>query len=320
MESGSSSKEEKKLYDGDIIDGHMHLWDLETKPFGTFYPWLKGPTQSKDHIAWNAEKFETIRKNYLLENYKQDTKNHHVVKSVHVQAECGDSQSETKWLQSLANEHGFPHGIIAHANLSDKNVDELLQFHSQFKNVRGIRQLLNWHEKENLRFCDRGDYLRDPAWWKGFALLEKYNFSFDLHIWHTQSDDAVNLATAFPHIQIILDHTGLPMGYLDSSSVAIDQWKHGLTKIAKCPNVTLKLSGLSMTHHVVTVENFKPLILAAIHIFGVERCFFSSNFPVDKINTTYDNLFNVFKECVKDFSVDDLKKLFHDNAQRVYRL
>lgn len=75
-----------------------------------------------------------------------------------------------------------------------------------------------------------------------------------------------------------------------------------------------------MTHHTVATEVFRPIVQYAIETFGVDRCMFGSNFPVDKMNTTYENLFNVYKECVSHLSPDEQRKVFYENAIRVYRL
>jgi predicted TIM-barrel fold metal-dependent hydrolase len=47
---------------------------------------------------------------------------------------------------------------------------------------------------------------------------------------------------------------------------------------------------------------------------------FASNFPVDKLFSSYDDVFNAFKAITKDFAPHERQALFHDNAQRVYRL
>ena len=54
--------------------------------------------------------------------------------------------------------------------------------------------------------------------------------------------------------------------------------------------------------------------------FGVERCMFESNFPVDMASCSYTVLWNSFKRLTAGASKDDRAKLFHDTAARVYRL
>jgi len=311
----------EKLYDGEIVDAHFHLWDIEGGPMNTHWPWLKGPNAIKSHIAGDEEKVtKTLKHNYLIQDYLNEIKDQKVVKSVHVQAECGNPRGETEWLQSIADKHGYPHGIVAHANLAEHDLDHLLAHHAKFKNVRGIRQLLNWSDTRNdIRFAEK-DFFQDPNWRKGYALLEKYHFSFDMHIWYFQMDAAAELIKAHPNIQVILDHTGMPMGYLNPTSEALEGWKAGMKKLAQLPNVACKLSAIAMMYHDVNVENFKPLIRFAIDTFGVDRCLFASNFPVDKMNSTYNHLFDTYKRCVSDLPHSDQKKLFHDNAVKFYRL
>jgi len=296
---------------------HQHFWDLENKPHGVFYPWLKGPTQSESHMGGDLD---SIRTNYLIEHYLEDTKDLNVVRSVHVQAECGDDKAETNWLTSIAELHGFPHAIVARANLADDNIEETLAYYTRHPAVKGIRHLLNWDDdNEKIRFADR-NFLNDESWIKNFHLLEKYGFSFDLHCWYTQFDEAIELIKKYPKVLFILDHTGLPKGYLDPTPEALQGWKDAMERIAAYPNVVVKLSGLSMTHHNVTPEVFSPLIKYTVQIFGANRCMFASNFPVDKMQGSYSNLLNTIQESLKHLPIDDQKKIFHDNAIRYYRL
>jgi len=85
----------KKVYNGDIIDPHIHLWDLNKLN----YPWLKG---SDGHPF--IGNIDSIRKNYLLEDLINDSKriNQKSIGFVHVQAECDDAIAEVEWIDSVA--------------------------------------------------------------------------------------------------------------------------------------------------------------------------------------------------------------------------
>ena len=63
-----------------------------------------------------------------------------------------------------------------------------------------------------------------------------------------------------------------------------------------------------------------PYILYCIEKFGVGRCMFESNFPVDKVSCSYTVLWNSFKRLVKNYSAPEKAQLFHDTAVRVYSL
>jgi predicted TIM-barrel fold metal-dependent hydrolase len=57
-----------------------------------------------------------------------------------------------------------------------------------------------------------------------------------------------------------------------------------------------------------------------IEAFGVRRCMFESNFPVDKISAPYAVYWNAFKRLAAGASADDKAALFRDTAMRFYRL
>jgi predicted TIM-barrel fold metal-dependent hydrolase len=58
----------------------------------------------------------------------------------------------------------------------------------------------------------------------------------------------------------------------------------------------------------------------AIERFGVDRCMFESNFPVDAVSCSYTVLWNAFKRVTAGCSATEKAALFHDTAVRVYRL
>jgi predicted TIM-barrel fold metal-dependent hydrolase len=296
-----------------IIDAHHHLWDLERDA----YPWLRPETR---HPAGDLT---PISRSYRLDDFLGDAAGMELVKSVHLQAEIDrrDPVKETAWLQAIANapgSGGFPHGIVAFADLADPQVEATLERHCRHPNVRGIRYILNYEEGEPL-YCatDRGDWLRDPQWREGYALLARFGLSFDLQIFWQQMQDALDVARAFPETQIILNHTGMPRKR-DGDYVA--SWRDGMRTLATAPNVAAKISGLGMFHHDWTEEVIRPFVLDTIEILGVERCMFASNFPVDKLHADYHVIWQAFDQITADFSPDERRALFHDNAARVYRL
>ncbi|VVN56897.1 hypothetical protein PS687_02502 [Pseudomonas fluorescens] len=293
-----------------IIDPHHHLWDLENYS----YPWLCQPGEP---VAPIAGSLKPIMTSYSLDDYKEDAKHWNIVKDVHLDALSADIQAETRWLQKMKDETGFPTAIVAHADLEADDVEELLTTYAKSKAVRGIRQILNWHPNSELSFVERNDLLTDPKWLQGFGLLEKYAFSFDLQLYPHQMLDAAKVARNHQGTTIVLNHTGMP---LDRDDAGIKMWREGMQALAANPNVNAKISGLGMVGLEWTTLSVRPFVLETIDIFGVDRCMFASNFPVDKIYASFDQIYETFFELVKDLSETDQKKMFHDNARRVYRL
>src|SRR5262245_30412048 len=116
------------MYTGSIIDSHMHLWDLTNS-----YAWLNGPDPNIEQLIGN---YDALRRNFLFPDYAALTYGHRVVKSVHIEAFGfpNNPVGETAWLQMQADRYGYPHGIVAFANLSDPYVETTLQQHCTFAN------------------------------------------------------------------------------------------------------------------------------------------------------------------------------------------
>jgi predicted TIM-barrel fold metal-dependent hydrolase len=157
----------------------------------------------------------------------------------------------------------------------------------------------------------------DPRWRRGYALLERHGLSFDLQTpwWHF--DAAAQLADDFPNTTMIVNHTGLPS---DRSADGLARWRAAMEHLARSPNVCLKISGLGQTNLPWTVGANGGIVRDAIAIFGVERCMFASNFPVDSLCASFAAIFDGFREIVADRGDAHQRMLFHDNAVRIYRL
>ena len=139
-----------------------------------------------------------IARDYLLDDLSADASGYELVKSVHIEAVAADPIAESQWLQDLADRSGFPHGIVARAELDAPDVEQVLARQAEFANVRGIRHIVNWHREPRLTFTSRSDLLTDPAWLAGFGLLRKYGLSFDLQLYPSQMDDAYAVAKRHP--------------------------------------------------------------------------------------------------------------------------
>ncbi len=296
-----------------IIDPHHHLWDLENHS----YPWLVDPV---DHFAGD---YAAIRKSYLITDFVEDARPQDLVKSVHVQAgfdRDDDPVKETAWLQSVADNPalpGFPHGIVAYADLAAPDIEETLARHCAYPNMRGIRQMLNHGPEPKLCFASRGDLMQDSRWRAGLALLARFGLSFDLQIWPWQMEEAAALAQAFPEIPFILNHTGMPYG---QGPADFDRWRAGMQHLAEALNVVVKISGFGMFDRNWTIDSIRPFVLETIETFGPDRCMFASNFPVDKLMRDYNGIWDAFFTLTVTSSEDERRTLFHDNAARYYRL
>lgn len=300
------------LYDDlPIVDAHHHLWDLEGS--GLAYPWHASAEHS--YMGDNS----ALRRTYMPDEFRRDSALHNVIATVHVEAECDRAKqvAETEWLTGVAARYGMPNAIVAHAWIDEPNSEEILARHKQFPLVRGIRTkpVISKGPDDSVRGQPRS--LQDPKWRRGLSLLEKHDLSWDLRVpwWHLE--EAAGVVREHPTLRIALNHTGYP---LDRSPEAVERWRRGMVALADCPNVHCKISGLTVLGQPWTLAANKPIILEAIRIFGVDRCMFASNFPVDGLKGSWDYLFSSFKRAVAEFPLADRRKLFSENALRFYRI
>jgi predicted TIM-barrel fold metal-dependent hydrolase len=294
-----------------VIDAHHHLWDLQNNK----YPWLQ-ERPLRPRLEGNIE---PIAKDYLLKDYLEDIRNQNIVRSVHIQTgwDPTDPVGETRWLQGVADRHGYPHGIVARASLDAPDIEQVLEGHLRYRNVRGIRHMINWHPDPTKTYVNRPDLLTTAAWRRGFGLLHRLGLSFDLQLYPSQMGDAAGLAHANPDTLIILNHAGMPV---DRDEEGIRLWQRGIRELASASNVVVKISGLGTVDWKWTVGSIRPFVLQTIEAFGTSRCMFASNFPVDKLYSDFDTLYGAYREITASFSADEHRKLFHDNAARYYRV
>ena len=294
-----------------IVDAHHHLWDLDK----IHYPWL---------MARGVTRFfgdpTPIQHDYLVNDFLDDVGDLPVTKSVHIQvgADVSDTITESRWLQSQADRTatGMPSAIIAFCDLAATDAAEILDAHAESPNLRGVRQIVGHSPYEDSQSQYRL-LIDDPNWRRNLASLPSRQLSFDLQLIPAQLSATTEILAEMPDLKVALCHCGSPH---DQSAAALAFWRKGLTRLAKLPNVFCKLSGFCMFEQNWNAERVKNIALAAIDIFGVERCMVASNFPVAKLYVSYRELYACYLEVIDDFSEIEVYALVAGNAKQFYRL
>ena len=308
-----------------IVDPHHHLWDHPTS-------------------------------RYLVEELHADTgAGHNVVRTVFV--ECASKYrtdgpashrpvGETDFVVEQARASEARGGaviaaIVGFADLTAPDIDDVLAAHVEAGEgrFRGIRHVNAWDASDDVRASHTNPppgLLAQDDFRRGFAALGRAGLSFDAWMYHPQLPELAALARAHPEVPIVLDHLGGPLGigpYAADREAMLETWRANLDDVATCASVVLKLGGIGMPVFGLRwhkqgappsssemAAEWGPDIRRCIDRFGVDRCMFESNFPVDRASCDYVTLWNAFKRMVDGASTADKAALFHDTATRAYRL
>jgi predicted TIM-barrel fold metal-dependent hydrolase len=284
-----------------FVDTHVHFYDFSRDDLR--WAWLEA-----DFIHPVLGNIDGIKaRRFVADEFIAETRFANVSKMVHVQAALGSENpvNETAWLQEMADKTGFPHGIVAECHLADDDYGEVLERHSQFANMRGVRDF------------GPGDYLIDPSWQRGYRELAKYGWVCCLDSDPDHYHQAAELARAVPGATMCIDHAGFPRKRDDEYFA---HWRSELAKVAACENAVIKISGLGMCDPNWTVESWRPWVSSCIELFGVERSFFGTNWPVDRLFSSYTDVINAYEGLISEYSEPEQVALFSGNAERIFSI
>lgn len=229
--------------------------------------------------------------------------------------------------------------MVGNTNLCHPLVSEALDAHLElYERFRGVRHATGWHPSPDIPGTHMGagkHLMADKQFRAGMAELFNRDLSFDAWLYHNNIVELAELADAFPNGVFVLDHCGGPLGigpYQGKRDEVFSEWSKAVSDLSKRKNVFVKIGGLNMQLNGFAWETkakpptseqlaqaTKPYYLHCIEQFGVDRCMWQSNFPVDKVSCSYDVLWNSFKRITSGFSADEKAWLYHDTAAKVYR-
>lgn len=282
-----------------VVDAHVHLWD----PARTdWYPYLSGP--SPVHGAGDQAR---MNRRFDLPTYRAETERWNVEKLVNVAAATGrHSVDETIELDRRAEAEGGPHAIVGGLPPTDTVAEaiELIDRQLAAPRFRGVRQM-----------GGLGGRLPDV---EVLRALQSRDLVFDLMAQADGLLDAASQLRGVDGLTVVVEHTGWPRS---GSHEERELWRRGIDALAALGDqVVCKLSGLAMLLGSMGVDALAPWLDHALEAFGVDRCLFASNFPVDSMCGTFDELYTTFSTVTAGLDAASRDKLFAANAERVYRI
>ncbi len=289
------------MIDYGITDTHVHLWDLSRLR----YPWIDGN--------------ETLDRTYLPTDYWGAHGSVTVDRIVFIQAACLPEQEEreAEWVLGLAEDEPRIAGVVPTApiELGDA-VERRLERLAANPRVKGIRRLLS--PEDEPEFC------LQPAFLAGLRLLPGLGLSFDICIANKQLGDVVRMVRACPEVEFILDHVGAP----DIRNGAMEPWRTLMREMGALPNVVCKMSGIVSFADTETQgrTDFRPYADHVLESFGPDKVMYASDWPVLAAGwpglkgMAYPDWVETVQWFAEDLSESEQRKLFVENAERVYKL
>lgn len=283
-----------------VVDAHVHLWDPARRDW---YPYLSRPPGRSDQGAGDAAR---MYRRFDADTYRGETVHWNVEKFVNVAAATGrHSVDETIELEGEAELEGGPHAIIGGLPPTDtlSEAVDVLDRQMAASRFRGIRPM-----------GAPGGPVPDAA---VLRALQERNLVFELMAHPDQLRAAADQLAGADDLTVVVEHTGWPRSDSDAER---SLWRDGIAALADLGGrVACKLSGLAMPFGSMRAADLAPWLEPAIEAFGVDRCMFASNFPVDAMYGTFDELYTSFSTVTAGLDDVSREKLFAGNAERVYR-
>jgi predicted TIM-barrel fold metal-dependent hydrolase len=280
-----------------IVDAHVHLWN----PARTdWYPYLSGGQRlGMGDVSGMSRRFDVST--YLAESAAWS-----VEKLVNVAAATGaHSVDETLELDRRAETDGHPDAIVG----------GLPPVGSVAEAVAALDRQMSASRFRGVRPMGASAAALPPA--EVLAALAERDLLFELMAHPDQLADAARGLEGHDDLVVVVEHTGWPRS---SSPDEHALWREGMVALASLGDrVACKLSGLAMPLGSMSVEAYAPWVDQALEIFGVERCMFASNFPVDGMHGTFDELYATFSALTSGLDDGSRDRLFAANAERTYR-
>ena len=276
-----------------IIDTHQHLWDLDLFS----YSWCAGIPE--------------LNRSFRMADYLEATRGLEIYKTVFVEPDVDEPfmLDETRFIARLAEEDNPLEGVVAAGRPERSDFKAYIDQIAGHPKLKGIRRVLH---------VQPDDLSESPLFIDNIRSLEEHGLSFDICVLSRQLPKAINLIEHCPGVSFILDHCGNPL----VKERETEPWRSCLREIASFSNVVCKVSGIVVNADLRnwTAEDLRPYVEYVIEVFGWDRVMFGSDWPVCTLAASYRQWVEALKTLTEGAGESNQRKLFGENAERIYRL
>lgn len=281
------------------VDAHCHLWKLERGD----YHWMD----------INDPAFETIARNFDIDDLNSAHKPAHIEKAVLVQAAA--TEGETEFLLSIAKENPQIAGVVGWVDLQSNKVFETLKRFSSFPLFKGIRPMLQ--DIENT------DWLIEAPQKNVWKFLVENNLRFDALVKPRHLPMLLNFCLEHPQLPIVIDHVAKP-NFTSLDQKELNDTYEAISNIGRTTHAFCKFSGLLTEMAPEQIDNayeiLKPLLDQLLSSFGPERIMWGSDWPVVRLAGGYQKWNELTDELLKDLDQTGTDAILSNTASQFYGL
>jgi len=288
---------------GPLIDTHVHFYD-PSRPEG---------------VPWPDKKNAVLYRTVLPDEWERLVAPLGTGGTIVVEA--SEWVEDNQWLLDLAEKHAAARlpgmlgivGVVGRLPLEDDSSAALIDRFAKHRGFRGIRvpgaKLLAG--------------LADAGYMARLGKLSDHGLTLDVN--HGPVLEAVEAAAArFPELRIVINHmANTPI----TEAGPLPEWLAGIEKVARRPNVWMKVSGLvESAAHAMKLPKaplepafYEPWLDAVWKAFGVERLLYGSNWPVSDQAATYPELFGIVEAYARARGAEAERWFFSAASRAAYR-
>lgn len=286
-----------------VIDTHVHFWDHSLEAEGFRWPWLEPGFQHRK--VRGTHELDAPR--YTVPEFRKETAGAGVagIVNLHATELMDHPERETAWAERMADEHGWPNAIVGACPLRRPETPDILRRQARHERLRGVRDM--WDKKGLERASDVEE---------AFEVAAELGLSVELRLPLDRFRVLCEIAEAWPAVTLVLSHAGLP---LERTPENHERWRASVRDLAQAPNVVCKISAVAgASDPDWTLDSIRPWILGCVEAFGPERCMLASNWPVDRMHTSYHELIDAYRAITAELSPHERARIFHGTAAEVY--
>ena len=272
------------------VDAHQHFWHYDSV-----------------RDSWIDNSMALLQRDFLPDDSAPALRAAGMTAVVAVQAD--QSEAETDFLLDLGARYAIIRGVVGWVDLRAPDLGEALTRRRSNPLLKGFRHIAQ---------SEPDDFLARPEIRAGIAQLGQRGFTYDILIRPSQLAAADLLVERSPDVRFVLDHCAKP----PITSGDLSEWRRGIERIARHPNLSCKISGLiteaSWTQW--AAMDILPCLDVTADAFGADRLMFGSDWPVCLLAGEYARVAELVELWAARLTAAERARVFGGTATSVYRL